>query len=155
MKKYNSASVILSTCASLELSGRAEPLLVSSKAATVFAGGEQVGAQGSYCMSAVSQALDESGEMAGKLLVVPSIYLTATDALISGGYANRDFIYAVIDSVFDGDNIPYGCNTVFYSNDTLENLTMKSARIYTALILSVPVILACVGAVVIVKRKNR
>ena len=155
ISNFTDASVILSNCASLELEGRAEALLTSSSASSTYAGKYLTDSAGGYCMSAVSCALDESGNEAGKIMVVPSIYLTATDILISGGYANRDFLYSLIDDVYGADNIPYGCNTVFYSNDTLENLTMKSARIYTVAILAIPTLLAFVGAVVVIKRKNR
>ena len=155
IRRYTDAGVILSNCASLKLSGRAQALLVSSPVSTTHAGKYEVDRSGNYCMSAVSTALDDSGKEAGRIMVVPSIYLTATDILISGGYANRDFLYSLVDDIYGGENIPYGCNTVFYSNDTLENLTMKSARIYTAIIFAIPVVAAVCGAVVVIRRKNR
>ena len=155
VSKYTESSVLLGSCAALELEGRAQPLLNASPSATAFAGKYEVDTNGGYCMSAVGTALDDSGKEAGKITVVPSIYLTATDVLVSGGYANRDFLYSMMECVYGDENIPYGCNIVFYSNDTLENLTVKEARIYTAVILAIPTVLACGGAVVVIKRKNR
>ena len=53
------------------------------------------------------------------------------------------------------EDVPYGCSPVYRRDAVLENLTMKTARIYTVIILSIPVALAAVGAVITVKRKNR
>jgi hypothetical protein len=50
--------------------------------------------------------------------------------------------------------MPYGCNTVYYNTEVLENLTMGKARLYTALIMAVPTALVAVGAVVVTRRKN-
>ena len=50
--------------------------------------------------------------------------------------------------------MPYGCNIVSTDTTTLQNLTMREAKIYTAVILAVPVLLAVLGAVLIIKRKN-
>ncbi len=155
LRKYTDSGVLVSSCAALEVSGRAQPLLLSSASSSTYAGGEVTSDKGRFCLSAVSSALDENGNEAGRIMVVPSIYLTASDSLVSGGYANRDFIYAVLDTLFDSHGVPYGCNTVFYTTETLENLTMQSARIYTTLIMLVPVAIAILGAVVIIKRKNR
>ena len=51
--------------------------------------------------------------------------------------------------------MPYGCHSVVYDNDILENLTMGEARLYTALLIALPVMLAGVGVFVTVRRKNR
>jgi len=71
------------------------------------------------------------------------------------GCANRDFIYAVFDSVFDSNNAPYGCAPIHFNTQTLENLTMRTARIYTVIIMMIPAALAALGFVVVRKRKNR
>ena len=44
---------------------------------------------------------------------------------------------------------------MLYDTATLENLVMGTARIYTAVIMAFPVAIAAVGAVVIIRRKNR
>ena len=97
---------------------------------------------------------NENGAV-GSVVVSPSVFITATDALTSGGYANREFVYAMIEEVFGAGSPPYGCNTVFYTEDVLENLTMGTARIYAVVLLMIPVAIAAVGVFVTVRRKNR
>ena len=155
LRKYKQSGILVSSCAALELSGDAQPLLLSSPSSSTFAGGEVTSDKGSFCLSAISYAKDADGAEAGRVMVIPSIYLTAGDALVSGGYANRDFLYAVLDTVFNSPNVPYGCNTVFYTSETLESLTMQTARIFTAIIMIIPVAVGAVGVFVIVRRKNR
>jgi len=153
--KYNTASVIVRENAALSLSGElAKPLLLSSPSSALYAGADVVDNGGSYCIAATSSV--DASEGAGKIFVVPGVYLTATDTLITGGYANREFLFALIDEVYGKENLPYGCKTVYYTtSEVLENLTMGTARVYTVLILAVPAALAVVGAVIIRKRKNR
>ena len=86
---------------------------------------------------------------------MPSIYLAVSDSLVSRGYSNKDFVYALLEKFFESGTAPYGCNDVLYETDTLENLTMRNARIYTAVIMAIPAALAIVGAVIIVKRRQR
>jgi hypothetical protein len=83
------------------------------------------------------------------------VFIIATDALVTDGYANRTFLYSVFDNLFGAEVIPYGCRTVYFANQILENLNMKTARIYTAVALAIPVAIAIAGGVVIVRRKNR
>ena len=152
--KYSNNDVIQRECAALTLSGKAEPILLSSSASETYAGGTRTDNSGSYCIGAVGVFDNDKGER-GRVFVTSSIYLTATDALVTDGYANRPFIYALAECVFDADELPYGCNTVYYNTETLENLTMGRARLYTAIIMTVPVSLAVVGAVVVIRRKYK
>ncbi len=156
VSSYVDSSVIVRESAALKLNEKlgAEPLLVSSSASATYAGSDQVNDDGGYCVGAVSTVVGDGGET-GRVFVTSGIYLTATDALVSGGYANRTFIYAMIEHAFGAENIPYGCRTVYYDTQTLENLTMGTARLYTVMIIAVPVIIAVVGAVVVIRRKNR
>ena len=89
------------------------------------------------------------------MIFIPSVYIAAADAIITNGYSNKDFLYSVFDEYFEAGEMPYGCNSVVTATGLLENLTMGTIRIYTALIMAVPAALAVVGAVVIVRRKNR
>ena len=90
------------------------------------------------------------------VIVVPSIFICAQDMLMTDGYANRNFIYSVLENLFGREGVPYGCKTtLFYTNGNLENLTMQTARIYTAIIMTIPAALAIVGAVIVTRRKNR
>ena len=88
-------------------------------------------------------------------MVVPSIYLTVSDALNGDGYANKDFLYSVFEELFWDKPMPYGCNSISYSSQILKNLTMGTARLYTAAALLIPVSIALVGTVVLLRRKNR
>ncbi len=154
VSEYSDGSVIIREVSALELSGNAKPLLISSKASVLEAHGETVDTKGSYAVAAYSDVALEGGESA-KIFVVPSIYLAVSDALVSRGYSNKDFVYALLEKYFESGTAPYGCNDVLYETETLENLTMRSARIYTAVIMMIPVALAVVGTVIIVKRRQR
>lgn len=152
---YGSLGVLMRETAALELSGNAKPLLVSSDAAETYAGGVKTGSEGNYCLAATAVTENENGSVS-RVVVVPSIFLCAQDMLMTDGYANRNFIYSLFENLFGRENMPYGCKTtLFYTNGTLENLTMQSARIYTAIIMTIPAALAIVGAVIVIRRKNR
>ena len=154
VSEFSNGSVIIREVSALELTGNAKPLLVSSSASVLEAHGKTVDTAGSYAIAAYSDTVLESGERA-KLCVIPSIYLAVSDALVSRGYSNKDFVYALLEKYFESGSAPYGCNDVLYETDTLENLTMRSARIYTAVIMLVPAILAAVGTVIVVRRRHR
>ena len=155
LNSFDSGEIRLRECAAFALSGKAEELLVSSSSAAIYAGGERTDKEGGYCIGAVSPTENKSGTKFGNIFAVSSVYLTANDALMTKGCANRDFIYAVFDSVFDSNNAPYGCAPIHFNTQTLENLTMRTARIYTVIIMMIPAALAAVGFVVVRKRKNR
>ena len=155
LDRFDSGRVRLRECAALSVSGKAEALLTTSSSSAIYAGGERTDKSGSYCIGAVSPTKDASGMNSGNIFVVSSIYLTANDSLMTKGCANRDFIYSVFDFVFNSNNAPYGCTPIHFNNESLENFTMRTARMYTVLILTVPVIIAVVGVVILKKRKNR
>ena len=155
LNKYDSGRVILKECAALELTRGAESILETSSASAVYAGGERVGSSGNYCVGALAKTGETGSEKNGNIFVISCVFLTANDALTTSGYGNRDFIYTVMDVAFESNAVPYGCSPVYINTETLENLTMRSARIYTALILALPVVIAVVGSVTVIKRKNR
>ena len=152
---FDSGEVRLRECAALNVEGNAKPLLLSSSSASTYANGERTDKSGSYCIAATASTGGTYSEKYGNVFVVSSIYLTANDALVTKGCANKDFIYSVLDCVFDANNAPYGCTPIHYNDGSLENLTMGTARIYTIIILSIPVALAVVGIVIVRRRKNR
>ena len=154
IKQYGDGGVIMREVSALELSGSAKPLLVSSSSSVLSADGKTVNSDGAYTLAAYSETALENGAFA-KLFVVPSVYLAVSDTLISREYSNKDFLYALFDGYFGGGIAPLGCRAVLYNNETLENLTMRNARIYTALIMIIPVAVAITGSVVLTKRKNR
>lgn len=153
--EFDSGEVRLRECAALNVEGAAEKLLVTSSASSLYAGGERVDKDGSYCVGAVAPTKNASDTKYGNIFVVSSVYLTANDALMTKGCANRDFIYSVLDTVFAANNAPYGCTPIHLNTQALENLTMRTARIYTVLILAIPAALAVTGFVIVRKRKNR
>lgn len=146
--------VIIRNVAPLELSGSATPLLLSSPSSVAEAGGETVDSAGSYVIAAYSTRDNQLREDA-KMFFVPSIYLTAADAMITNGYSNKDFLYSLFDVYFEKGEMPYGCNSLIFDSGILENLTMGTARWLTAALIAIPVLIAAVGTVVIVRRKNR
>lgn len=149
-------NVIISQVAALDCDSAkgAAPLLVSSPSAVLEASGNTVSEDGSYTLAAYSERYNESGENA-RMFFVPSVYLTATDAMITNGYSNKDFLYSLFDVFYGADDLPYGTNVVVQASTMLENLTLGTSIIYTAILLALPVVLAAVGLVTIIRRKNR
>ncbi|MBQ7356048.1 MAG: Gldg family protein [Clostridia bacterium] len=147
-------AVIVRNASPLSLSGNARPLLVSSPASVCQAGGETTDREGSYAIAAYSTA--ENGENpAASLFFTSSVYLLANDAMITDGYTNKDFLYSVFDVIFDGGDMPYGCTPVVYDTDILENLTLGTKILYTAIMMAVPTVVLALGIFVVVRRRNR
>ena len=146
--------VLVRETGALELSGGAKAILTSSSASVLEAGGETVNGDGSYAVAASSSLTHKNGNTS-RVFVIPSIYLTVSDALVSDGYSNKDFLFSTFEELFGATGLPYGTRPILYSSNILQNLTMETARIYTAIAVSVPVVIAAVGAVVLIRRKNR
>jgi len=84
------------------------------------------------------------------------VYLTESGAMISNAYANRDFLYALLDTLDESEQtMPYHCRMAIVTQTTLENLTVGTARLLTALTLLLPAALAVTGTVVLLRRKYR
>ena len=145
--------IIIRSVAAVSTTGNAKPLLISSGSSECYADGKITDSRGGYTVAAYSTVPHEDGE--ARMIFIPSVYIAAADAIITNGYSNKDFLYSVFDEYFEAGEMPYGCNSVVTATGLLENLTMGTIRIYTALIMAVPAALAVVGAVVIVRRKNR
>jgi hypothetical protein len=148
--------VLISGVAGLELDGKlgAQPLLVSSKSSSLVAEGREIDGDGEYAIAALSERKNDDGSL-GRVVVVPSIYLTAADALVSEGYSNGDYLYALFSVYFDSTAAPIGCRAVTYGAPILEGFTMQRARLYTAIVIAIPLLIMALGAFVIIKRKNR
>lgn len=142
--------VALTDTAALKLSGSAKPLLRASSSATLEADGKTVDREGDYVLAAMSEV-----QGGGDIVLIPSVYLTATDAMTSNTYSNRAFMYGLIEALYEGENLPYGCHMVNLMTDMLENLTARAARIYTAVIFLIPTALAVCGFVFLRRRRNR
>lgn len=147
-------NVILREVAALKLSGNAKALLVSSPSSVCYAGGTTVDEEGSYTIAAYSTAANDSADDS-KLFFMSEGYLTASDAIVSNGYSNKEFLFSLFDVFFGNGNMPYGCREILFEGQTLENLTMGAAKSYTAALLAIPAVIAVVGVVIIIRRKNR
>ena len=155
MDKYSDNDVIIREAGALTLSGTAEALLTSSSSASCENGGVVTKTGGSFPVAAYNTVSSASGDERGSLFVVSSIYMTVSDALVTNGYSNKDFIYSLFEYLYGTENMPYGCQAVLYDSNVLENLTMSTANLYTAIVLAVPAVIAVFGAVVVIRRKNR
>ncbi len=154
MNSYVSGRVLLHNAASLKLTGGAEPLLISSDTARTVAGGRTTDSSGGYTVAAYSTVKNDLGDV-GYVVVIPTTYVTSTEAVTTNGYTNKEYVYSLCYTLFDSTALPMGCKTVLYTSTVLENLTMGSARLYMAIILALPVALAVTGTVVLIRRKNR
>ena len=154
--KYGSDSVLISQVTRLELDSSlgAMPILLSGSTSSTHAGGKETDSDGEYAVAAYSRRAEKDGKES-TVFIVPTAYITATDAFLSDSYSNKDFLYATLEVLFNAHPAPRGCNQVMYRSSILENLTMGRAKAYTAIILFVPVSLAVLGAITIIRRKNR
>ena len=146
--------VIIRNVASLILDGGARPVLVSSSSSVCEAGGATVDREGGYTIAAYSSMANDLADDS-VMFVMSDGMLTASDAIVTDGYSNKDFLYSLFDNLFDKGDMPYGCRSIVYDQQILENLTMGTAKTYTAVLIAIPAILAVVGGVVLVRRKNR
>ena len=153
--KYSDNDVIIREAGALTVTGTAEALLTSSKSANCENGGVVTKTGGSFPIAAYNTVSSADGKEQGSIFVVSSIYMTVSDALVTNGYSNKDFMYSLLEHLYGAENMPYGCQSVLYDSNVLENLTMSTANLYTAIVIAVPAIIAVVGAVVVIRRKNR
>ena len=154
VKRYSGGKVIMGDVAALELSGEAKPLLVSTPGAELFAHGVSSDSTGSYTISAYSTVTGKDGTV-GRIVVIPTAQMATTAALVTNGYANRDFLYSIFEYLYDAKLLPYGSTLISFETTTLEGLTMGTANVYAALLLAIPAIIAATGAVILIRRKNR
>lgn len=149
--------VILRNVASIAIDpnfAEARPLLVASPSSTLEAGGVRVNSDGDYAIAAYSRYSNNSTEDSA-IVVMSDGMLTASDAIVTDRYSNKDFLYSLFDVFFEKGDMPYGCRSVIYQHSVLENLTVGTARIYTAVLIAIPVVIGILGGVVLVRRKNR
>ena len=153
---HGNDSILMSEVTRLKLdeSKGARPLLVSSTTSSTHAGGKETDSSGEYAVVAYSVREEQDGNKS-TVFVIPTAYITASDALLSNSYSNKDFLYSTLEVLFESSSAPHGCNMVDYTTPILENLTMGRAKLYTAIILAIPTALAVVGVITIIRRKNR
>lgn len=160
LEPFGTEKVLMSNVAKLNLlssnnrGSDVNAILVSGGSSSSYAGGEITDSSGDYVISACATKTAKNGKT-GTLFVLPTAYITATDAFVSDNYSNKEFLYSTLEVLFDSTPAPYGCTQILYDDQILENLTMGKARLYAAIILAIPVGLAIAGTVIIVRRKNR
>lgn len=126
------------------------PVLVSSAGAVGYHNGAVVDQSGSYVLAAVSE-----NAAGGGIFLVSSVYLTSYDAITTNEYGNRDLIFLMLEHV-SGASVPAGCSYVLFSPTTLEDLTMREARWWCALVAVIaPLAVATAGVITLVRRRNR
>jgi len=155
MDKYSNNDVIVREAGALTLLGTAQALLTSSSTAVCENGGVVTREGGDFPVAAYNRLAVGGGDGEANVFVVSSIYLSVSSAMVTNGYSNKDFLYSVMEEVFGATALPYGCRSVLYETDTLENLTLSTANLYTAIVIAVPVVIAVCGAVIVIRRKNR
>ena len=151
-EKYG-GDVIISKVSPLSLFDGAKALLLSSSSSVADAGGKTVDRSGNYPIAAVSYK-EKDGKRA-EMFLCASIFFADTEAMVTNGYSNKDFLYSLFDVSFEKGEMPYGCNSIIFDTGILENLTMEAKRWYSVLLLAIPAALAAWGLVVTIRRKNR
>lgn len=151
---YTDGNVLLYRSGSLVLSEGASPLLFASASAELYAGGGRMDDTGNYVLSATGKREYEG--VTSSLFVVPSVYMTASDATLSNTYSNREFLLGIFDEIFANEGkLPYGVRSVKTETNLIEDLSLREARLYTVLCFLPAVALVALGAVVLVRRKHK
>ena len=154
-KKAN-GNVLLSEVSSLILKSNekstVEPLLYTADTAVAMREGKTV-STGRYTVAAVSTTTEKGGAES-RIFVAPTALLTNGDLLVSG-YANKGFLYALLEEAFGSNVGIYGTKSIDFTYGVVENLTQRDSIIYTIILVALPVAVAAVGAVIIIRRKNR
>ncbi|MBR2611874.1 MAG: Gldg family protein [Clostridia bacterium] len=151
---YSDGNVLLYRCGALSLSDGASPLLYSSASSEIYASGERVGKDGNYVLCAKGTREGENGT--SSVFVMPSVYFTASDAMLSNTYSNREFLLAVFGEIFENEGMmPYGVRSVKTETNLIEDLSLREARLYTVIAFLPAVALVALGAVVLIRRKYK
>ena len=90
------------------------------------------------------------------VFVIPSVYMTASDAMLSNTYSNREFLLGTLAEVFGDEGMkPYGVRAVQTQTDLIEDLSLREARWFTVLCFVPVVALIAVGAFILIRRKHK
>ena len=154
IRAFSDADVVLKRAAAIDVTSpdgvTAEPVLSVGRTASIWADGEKTDSDGGYAVAAYAKRENGSG-----VFLVSSVYMTSSDAIRTNGYANADFIYAVLE-YSDGARVPLGTKVMLIETEKLEGVTRGTIRLTLAILFAViPAAVVTVGAVVRIKRKNR
>ena len=155
IRAFSNASVVLKRAAAIELDESVagvsvSPILSVGRSASIWADGEKTDGAGGYTVAAYAGRENGSG-----VFLVSSVYMTSPDAIRTNGYANADFIYAILEYA-DGAKVPLGTTVMLIQTDTLEGVTRGYIRLTLLILVAViPAVVAAGGAVIRLRRKNR
>lgn len=154
IRGFSDADVVLKRAAAIEIDGKdgvsASPVLSVGRTASIWADGKKTDGAGGYAVAAYASRENGAG-----IFLVSSVYMTSSDAIRTNGYANADFIYALLE-YSDGASVPLGTKVMMIETDTLEGVTRVTIRLTLAILIAViPAAVVTVGAIVRVRRKNR
>ena len=154
IREFSDADVVLKRAAAIDVDPpegiTAYPVLSVGRTASIWADGKKTDGAGEYAVAAYAR-----GENGAGVFLVSSVYMTSSDAIRTNGYANADFIYAVLEYA-NGAPVPLGTKVMLIESDTLEGATRGMIRLTLVILFAViPAAVVTVGCVVRVKRKNR
>lgn len=128
-----------------------EALLLSSPTAVTYKNGVPTGNAAPYPVLALSRR----AENGGAIILSSSVYFLADDVLYSGIYSNRTVALALL-SELGAPQAAVGCTILPVNSDRLEDLTMRTARLYALLLIGViPLGVAVCGVCVLNRRRRR
>ena len=154
IRAFSDADVVLKRAAAIEVNPPegvdASPVLSVGRTASIWADGEKTDGAGGYAVAVYARRDNGAG-----VFLVSSVYMTSSDAIRTNGYANADFIYAVLE-YSDGARVPLGTTVMLIETEKLEGVTRGVIRLTLALLFAaIPAAVVTVGVVVRVRRKNR
>ena len=156
VSSYTSARAIVREASRIkfsEVSGwKSEPILLSSSTAVTYKNGAVLESGGSFPVLALSRSEKPGG---GAVLLSSSVYFLADDVLYSGIYSNRTVALALL-SELGAQHVAVGCTILPVNSTRLEDLTMRTARLYCTLLAGViPIGVALAGTCILIRRRRR
>ena len=129
------------------------PILESADTSSIVAA-DGTETAGRATLAAVSTAENGDGTVS-HLVLATSPDLLAYDMMETNGYANEEWIYAIMEQYF-GRTVPIGCHLMILNAHPVENLTLGETNLYLILLGGVlPLAVAVVGAVICGRRRFR
>lgn len=127
----------------------AEPILLSPAGATCKLRSGEYADGGSRPILALSSM--HGGE--GKILLVGSSYLAASDIMNGEGYGNKPLLYALL-SELGAARVPLGIDAVAVDRSAIEDLSLGEVRLYTALTVAVIPLALLSGGLILCRRRK-
>lgn len=153
VRGYNQSQTILRDASPIVIKERdgvrTSEIITSYPTARSYYNGELQSDAGNFPLLAVSEKEN------GRIILSSGAYLLANDVLNSSVYSNRELVLSLLEYA-DAPYAVIGAEVLPISNTMLEGLTSGVSRIYAIVFVAViPLALAAVGIVYLVRRKNR